>query len=169
MDTLTGVAGGAVDLGGGWTSPDAAGSGRGAAGDSGFSSIGDPNLSRGGDLILSSAGDPNLSPRPMSTPPLPAGVATGWDGCETGASNPSPVGDSTGVGSIGAGVGSSTTAIRPCGTRMGDCFDLGAVSGGVEATGDVASLSLCAMVGLSVEAGGDLGDRRGDLLAVFGL
>ena len=109
---------------------------------------------------MSSAGDPNLSPRPMSTPPLPAGVATGWDGCETGASNPSPVGDST---------GSSTTAMRPCGTRMGDCFDLDAVSGGVEATGDVASLSLCAMVGLSVEAGGDLGDRRGDLLEVFGL
>tara|TARA_B100000405_G_scaffold7655_1_gene6764 strand:+ start:11577 stop:11735 length:159 start_codon:yes stop_codon:yes gene_type:complete len=52
---------------------------------------------------------------------------------------------------------------------MGDCFDLDAVSGVVEATGDVASLSLCAMVGLSVEAGGDLGDRRGDLLAVFGL
>lgn len=173
MDTLTGVAGGAVDLGGGWTSPDAAGSGRGAAGDSGFSSIGDPNLSRGGDLILSSAGDPNLSPRPMSTPPLPAGVAMagGTDGsrCVAGASNRSPIGDLPGVGSIGAGEGSSTAAMRPCGTRMGDCFDLGAVSGGVEATGDVASFSLCAMVGLSVEAGGDLGDRRGDLLAVFGL
>ena len=109
----------------------------------------------------------------MSTPPLPAGVAMegGADGsgCVTGASNRSPIGDLPGVGSIGAGEGSSTTAMRPCGTRMGDCFDLGAVSGGVEATGDVASFSLCAMVGLSVEAGGDLGDRRGDLLAVFGL
>lgn len=68
----------------------------------------------------------------------------------------------------GAGDGSSTIAMRPCGTRMGDCFVLGAVSAGVDA-GDVASLSLCAMVGLSVDAGGDLGDRRGDLVAVFGL
>ena len=58
--------------------------------------------------------------------------------------------------------------MRPCGTRMGDCFVLGAVSAGVDA-GDVASLSLCAMVGLSVDAWGDLGDRRGDLVAVFGL
>ena len=133
-----------------------------------------------GDAVVPSVGDPNLSPRPMSTPPLPAGVATegGTDGsgggadssgCVTGASNRSLIGDLPGVGSIGAGEGSSTTAMRPCGTRMGDCFDLGALSGDVEATGDVASFSLCAMVGLSVEAGGDLGDRRGDLLAVFGL
>ena len=83
-----------------------------------------------------------------------------------------------GVCSVGAGDGSSTIAMRPCGTRMGDCFVLGAVSAGVDAgdvaslgvdAGDVASLSLCAMVGLSVDAGGDLGDRRGDLVAVFGL
>lgn len=165
--------GGVAELGGGWASPVAAadprgvGGRRGAAGDCGLSSIGDPNLSRGGD-------DPNLSPRPMSTPPLPAGVAsvdgvTDGSRCVAGASNRSPIGDLPGVGSIGAGEGSSTAAMRPCGTRMGDCFDLGAVSGGVEATGDVASFSLCAMVGLSVEAGGDLGDRRGDLLAVFGL
>ena len=73
-----------------------------------------------------------------------------------------------GVCSVGAGDGSSTIAMRPCSTRMGDCFVLGAVSAGVDA-GDVASLSLCAMVGLSVDAGGDLGDRRGDLVVVFGL
>ena len=164
-----------AELGGGWAwDPRGVGGRRGAAGDCGFSSIGDPNLSRGGDPDLPSAGDPNLSPRPMSTPPLPAGVAsvdgvTDGSRCVAGASNLFPIGDLPGVGSIGAGVGSSTTAIRPCGTRMGDCFDLGAVSGDVEATGDVASFSLCAMVGLSVEAGGDLGDRRGDLLAVFGL
>lgn len=165
-----------AELGGGLACADPRGVGgrRGAAGDCGFSSIGDPNLSRGGDPAAPSAGDPNLSPRPMSTPPLPAGVAsvdggTDGSGCVADASNRSPIGDLPGVGSIGAVEGSSTAAMRPCGTRMGDCFDLGAVSGGVEATGDVASFSLCAMVGLSVEAGGDLGDRRGDLLAVFGL
>ena len=49
-----------------------------------------------------------------------------------------PAGDLPGVGSIGAGEGSSTIAMRPCGTRIGDCFDLGAISGGVEANGDVA-------------------------------
>ena len=168
--------GGVAELGGGWAwDPRGVGGRRGAAGDCGLSSIGDPNLlPSAGDPTLPSAGDPNLSPRPMSTPPLPAGVAsvdgvTDGSRCVAGASNLSPIGDLPGVGSIGAGEGSSTTAMRPCGTRMGDCFDLGAASGDVEATGDVASFSLCAMVGLSVEAGGDLGDRRGNLLAVFGL
>ena len=113
---------------------------------------------------MSSAGT-QLSPQPMSR--RRSVVATGWDGCETGI-EPVPVGDSTGVGSIG---GRGLVHHRDASVRYadGDCFDLDAVSGGVEATGDVASLSLCAMVGLSVEAGGDLGDRRGDLLAVFGL
>jgi len=140
------------------------------------SSSGD--LSSSGDPNLFSVGDPNLSPRPISTPPLPTGVTTGGASAGDGSGwvtdsgwlvpgDPTDLAD-MGVCSVGAGDGSSRIAMRPCGTRMGDCFVLGAVSAGVDA-GDVASLSLCAMVGLSVDAGGDLGDRRGDLVAVFGL
>ena len=82
---------------------------------------------------------------------------------------PAPRGDPVDLARVADVAASLQAAVdaAPSGGSM-PAFVLGAVSAGVDA-GDVASLSLCAMVGLSVDAGGDLGDRRGDLVAVFGL